>query len=137
VERSIDQTINQAHNGYIEIYLNLGWVGIALLAIVLIAAYRRVMSGLRLRTPLGSLWLAYFVVASAYNFTEAGFKMMHPVWITFLLMAMATPDGFRPEDSPPLTINRANLNRANRQFKLEKDLVRRSSLEFPQWRREL
>jgi O-antigen ligase len=54
VERSIDQTINQAHNGYIEIYLNLGWVGIALLAIVLIAAYRRVMSGLRLRTPLGS-----------------------------------------------------------------------------------
>ncbi len=137
VERSIDQTINQAHNGYIEIYLNLGWVGIALLAIVLIAAYRRVMSGLRLKTPLGSLWLAYFVVASAYNFTEAGFKMMHPVWITFLLMAMATPDGFRQEDSPHLTTNRANLNRPNRQFKLEKDLVRRSSLEFPQWRREL
>ncbi len=137
VEKLIDQTINQAHNGYIEVYLNLGWVGITLLGIVLIAAYRRVMSGLRLRTPLASLWLAYFIVAGAYNFTEAGFKMMNPVWITFLLMAMAAPDAFRQEDSSPLRVNQINLNRSNRQFKLEKDLVRRSPLEFPQWRREL
>ncbi len=137
VERLIDQTINQAHNGYIEVYLNLGWVGIALLAAVLISAYRRVISGLRESTPLASLWLAYFIVVAAYNFTEAGFKMMHPVWITFLLLAMSIPDGVRPEDSPPLRVNQVNLKRPNRQFKFEKDLVRRTSVELPQWRREL
>jgi exopolysaccharide production protein ExoQ len=137
VEKLIDQTINQAHDGYIEVYLNLGWVGITLLAVVLIAAYRRVMSGLRLRTPLASLWLAYFIVVGAYNFTEAGFKMMHPVWITFLLVALSIPDTFRQDDSPPLTVKQANLIRPNRQVKPEKQLSHRSVFEDSQRRREL
>ena len=36
---------NEAHNGYLEIYLNLGWIGIILLAVVLVTAYRK-MRGL-------------------------------------------------------------------------------------------
>jgi O-antigen ligase len=34
---------NQAHNGYLEIYLNLGWMGVALLIGVLLAGYRHVI----------------------------------------------------------------------------------------------
>lgn len=37
------------------------------------------------------LKLAFFTVCLVYNFTEATFKMMAPVWITFLWAAMATP----------------------------------------------
>ena len=33
--------LNQAHNGYIEIYLNLGWVGLTLLGAMVIAGYRQ------------------------------------------------------------------------------------------------
>jgi exopolysaccharide production protein ExoQ len=83
--------VNQAHNGYLEIYLNLGWVGVALLVTLLITGYRNIIRSIRRREPSGSLRLAYFVAACVYNCTEAGFKMMHPMWIAFLLVTTAAP----------------------------------------------
>jgi exopolysaccharide production protein ExoQ len=91
VMADIDQGVNQAHNGYLEIYLNLGWVGIAILATLIVAGYRRIIPAVRRQTQAGSLRLAYFIVAIAYNFTEGGFKMMHPVWIVFLLSTAIPP----------------------------------------------
>jgi O-antigen ligase len=88
IERCIDQGLNQAHNGYIEVYLNLGWLGLILLAILLVTAFRRVVKAARCQTRAGSLRLAFFIVAVDYNFSEGGFKMMNPVWI-FLLAAIA------------------------------------------------
>lgn len=79
---------NEAHNGYIEIYLNLGWIGLALLATVLIKAYRTIVKSYRANSPLSSLALTYFLVALTFNFTEAAFfKMLAPVWL-FVLFAM-------------------------------------------------
>jgi exopolysaccharide production protein ExoQ len=91
VEEDIHQGVNQAHNGYLEIYLNLGWIGIVILASLLVVGYRRIIPAVRRETQAGSLRLAYFVVALAYNFTEGGFKMMHPVWITLLLIISIVP----------------------------------------------
>ena len=31
--RPVSQDLNEAHNGYIEVYLELGWVGVGLIAI--------------------------------------------------------------------------------------------------------
>lgn len=92
VENDIQQGVNQAHNGYIEIYLNLGLVGIACLATLIISGYRRIIFAARRQILAGSLRLAYLVVALAYDFTEGGFKMMHPVWIVFLF-SIAIPAG--------------------------------------------
>ena len=89
---SIDQSVNQAHNGYIEIFLNLGWVGVALLAGLIVTGYRRIAPAVRRQTQAGSLRLAYWLVAIAYNFTEAGFKMMNPVWVVFLLSIAIVPN---------------------------------------------
>jgi O-antigen ligase len=36
--------LNQAHNGYIEIYLNLGWIGVVLLAVLIVTGYRTIIS---------------------------------------------------------------------------------------------
>jgi exopolysaccharide production protein ExoQ len=83
--------VNQAHNGYLEIYLNLGWVGVALLVAFLISGYRNIVRAVRRREPAASLRLAYFVVACVSNCTEAGFKMMHPMWIALLLVSTARP----------------------------------------------
>ena len=84
--------LNQAHNGYIELYLNIGWVGLALLAIVIITGYRNIMKGFRYKNPeMTRLRLAYFFICLVYNFTEASFKMTSPVWIMFLWSIMATP----------------------------------------------
>jgi len=83
---------NQAHNGYLETYLNLGWVGVALLALVLASGYRTVMIATRRFPSPGTLMLAYFVVGVVYNFTEAAlFRMVTPVWIVLLLAITRIP----------------------------------------------
>jgi O-antigen ligase len=78
----------EAHNGYLEIFLSLGWVGVALLAVVLVTGYRRVFAAFRRNPSVGSLMLAYFSVGVVFNCTEAAlFRMMTPVWM-FLLLAI-------------------------------------------------
>jgi exopolysaccharide production protein ExoQ len=82
--------LNQAHNGYLEIYLNLGWVGLLLLGALIITGYRNLMRGLYGNFDIGRLKLIFFTMCLIYNFTEATFKMQSSVWITFLWAAMAT-----------------------------------------------
>ena len=81
---------NQAHNGYLEVYLNLGWIGILLLAGVLVTGYKNAFAACRRDPRVGTLLLAYFVVGIAYNFTEAAmFQMLSAVWILLMLSMVA------------------------------------------------
>jgi exopolysaccharide production protein ExoQ len=107
MEVLIDQGVNQAHNGYIEVFLNLGWIGIAVLSLFLISGYGRIVAAVRRMGPVASLRLAYLIVAVVYNFTEAGFKMNHPVWITLLLVTMMLPEPPLLKSSPPLGLAHA------------------------------
>jgi exopolysaccharide production protein ExoQ len=93
--------VNEAHNGYLEVYLNLGWVGVVLLAAVIVAGYRNVIGLLRRDSEAGRLRLAYFVVELMYSFTEAGFRMMNLVWICFLLAAVVVPRDSTAEPAVP------------------------------------
>jgi exopolysaccharide production protein ExoQ len=77
--------LNEAHDGYIEVYLELGWVGLTLIALLWIDAYRRAVKAFRLEPAIGGLLLAYILTAVTYNVTEAGFRMLDPLWIFFLL----------------------------------------------------
>lgn len=82
---------NEAHNGYLEVYLNLGWAGVGLLALLLGTGYRHLVAVYRRDPMAGSLRLAYFAAAVAYSFAEAGFRMLDPVWIFLLLAIIAVP----------------------------------------------
>lgn len=94
---------NEAHNGYIEVYLNLGWVGLILLGTFVLSGYRRVAKGLLNAADIGRLRFAYVVVAVIYSLTEAGFRMFSSVWIAFLLSASAVAAAkSRTEISPSL-----------------------------------
>jgi O-antigen ligase len=85
--------LNQAHNGYLEIYLNLGWVGIALLILVLLVGYQTVMTGLRRSSSTGNILLAFFMVGVVYNFTEAAFfRISAPAWFILLLAITKVPE---------------------------------------------
>jgi O-antigen ligase len=83
---------NEAHNGYIEVYLNLGWVGVGLIASILIGGYQRAVAAFRCDSATGSLMLAYVAAAASYSITEAGFRLLNPIWI-FLLLAVVTAGG--------------------------------------------
>ena len=83
--------INEAHNGYLETYLNLGWIGVALLAGLIVTGYRNILKALRVEPDTARLRLAFFTVALVYSFTEVGFRITCTVWLAFLLAILAVP----------------------------------------------
>jgi exopolysaccharide production protein ExoQ len=91
---------NEAHDGYLEIYLQLGWVGIAILAAIIISGYRRILSAVRRASTASTLRLAFLVSALVYNLTEAAFKALHPVWFCMLWAIMAVPVSRLVKTSP-------------------------------------
>ena len=80
---------NEAHNGYIEIFLDLGWVGVALLAVLLLSGFRNTFTAVRQQAEAGGLLLAYLVVVLIYNLTESAFRELDPIWFVLLLSVIA------------------------------------------------
>jgi O-antigen ligase len=82
--------VNEAHNGYVEVYLNLGSVGVGLIVVNLISGYRGSVAAFRRDPAFGSLMLAYVAAAAIYSITEAGFRMLDPIWIFFLVAVVGS-----------------------------------------------
>jgi O-antigen ligase len=81
---------NQAHNGYIETYLNLGIVGVVLLVGVIVSAFTAITSRLRAEFGFADLRLALLFAILAFNYTEAAFKGVHLVWTMFFLVVLSS-----------------------------------------------
>jgi exopolysaccharide production protein ExoQ len=81
--------INESHNGYLEIWLNLGGIGVCLIILVLGQGYRTAVAAFRRDPKLGGLLIAIMATAVLYNVTEAGFRMLGPEWIFIVLAVMA------------------------------------------------
>jgi exopolysaccharide production protein ExoQ len=77
--------INEAHSGYVEIYITLGWIGLALLGALIATGYRNVIAAYRRDPDAGGLRIAWFLAPLITGFTEAAFRMMGLTWIVFLL----------------------------------------------------
>lgn len=82
----VGENVNESHDGYIEVLAQLGWVGVMLIALLLVNAYRLAVGAFRRSPALGGLLVGYVVALVIYNITEAGFRLMDPSWI-FLLFA--------------------------------------------------
>lgn len=99
---------NESHDGYIEVYAELGLAGLALMSWLLITAYRRAVAAFASDWRIGRILLAYVAAMAIYNISEAGFRMLDPPWI-FLLLSFACaagilarpplPHGAGPEDA--------------------------------------
>jgi exopolysaccharide production protein ExoQ len=85
--------INEAHNGYLEVYLNLGLVGLFLLAGFLIASYRTICRRLSPISDLASITLALWIIMLFFSMTEAGFRS-GLMWCMFLLGTIAVPNRY-------------------------------------------
>jgi exopolysaccharide production protein ExoQ len=101
--------INEAHNGYLQVYLNLGAMGLMLLFSLLIGTYWRVWKGLRAFPGIGSFGLALWTVLVVYNVTEAAF-LGGMLW-TALLMMMGSLDGNRVQEQPASSKTAAHSER--------------------------
>jgi len=104
VARMFHNTLtNEAHNGYIEVYLNLGWVGLGLIVLIFGQGYRTAVGAFRRDPILGGLFLTYIVTGATYNISEAGFRMPGPVWFFLLLSVVAASRVTGVEKEPAQT----------------------------------
>lgn len=79
---------NQAHNGYLQTYLDLGLVGLMLLSLAAITAYLKIVKNDSVENDYGRFRLAILLVVLVYNFTEAAFNGPYLMWFMFLLVVL-------------------------------------------------
>jgi exopolysaccharide production protein ExoQ len=82
---------NEAHNGYLETYLNLGAVGLFFLLGLFVVTYRRARRDLIDGLDWGRFRFAFLIAVIFYNWTEAAFKATNPAWTLFFLVMMDYP----------------------------------------------
>jgi O-antigen ligase len=82
--------LNEAHNGYLEIYLSLGVIGLTLVSLFMASTYRRLARQLLTSPGLASLGFAVWTVMVFYNLTEAAFGASL-LWFTLLLCGIVVP----------------------------------------------
>ena len=82
---------NEAHNGYLETYLTLGGIGVFLLIGLFIATFRKIRLELFRNFEWGRYRLGFLAALILYNWTEAAFKTLSPLWFVFYLIATDYP----------------------------------------------
>ena len=63
--------LNQAHNGYLETYLNIGIFGLALIIAVIVTGLVNVRAQMKYDYRFAIIKLTFIVVVAVYNWTEA------------------------------------------------------------------
>lgn len=91
----------QAHNGYLEMYLNLGIIGVLFVLAWIITGLRKVQRCLPIDYPAGVLRLCIILVVVLYNWTEATFYGINNMWLLFFIALI---------DPPNLALARPHLN---------------------------
>ncbi len=79
----------QGHNGFVDVYVDLGVIGVALVLLVIGFAFAGALDDLRNEFELGSLRLTLLVSIVMNNLTESSLlKGTHSLWFLFLLVAV-------------------------------------------------
>jgi exopolysaccharide production protein ExoQ len=92
--------IIQAHNGYLDTYLNGGLIGLGLLIVLLGVTYRRIRQRLAFGAPDARIRFAILFVALVHNFTEATFHRLSLMWFVtvFAIMEYRAPAAARAQE---------------------------------------
>ncbi|HTV62235.1 MAG TPA: O-antigen ligase family protein [Verrucomicrobiae bacterium] len=83
--------LNEAHNGYLETYLNLGYVGVGLTMALLLATYAKARRSLLANFEWGRFRLAFLFAFIVYNWTEAAFRLNAFPFFMFFIIAIDYP----------------------------------------------
>ena len=94
-------SLNEAHNGYIETYLDSGIVGLCLLGLLLFSCLKRASSRLQFDIEGGSLMLALALATFLYNYTESAFNRLDLIWFGFIVAAIRLPYSWQVVEPEP------------------------------------
>lgn len=87
----LDSTIVQAHNGYLEQYLNLGWIGVIFIGAIILSGLLNVRRHLSIDYSSAMLRLSFIAVVVVSNYTEASFYGINNLWLLLLLGVIEIP----------------------------------------------
>jgi exopolysaccharide production protein ExoQ len=82
---------NEAHNAYLETYLNLGLVGLFLLLGWFFVTYRKACRDLVDGFDWGRFRMGFLVASLFYGWTEVAFRSLDPVYFIYFLIAVDYP----------------------------------------------
>ncbi|HEX3627774.1 MAG TPA: O-antigen ligase family protein [Verrucomicrobiae bacterium] len=85
---------NEAHNAYLDTYLNLGLAGLFFLLGWFFVIYQKARRDLIQGLNWGRFRLAFLLASLFYGWTEAAFRSLDPVYFVIFLISMDYP---RPE----------------------------------------
>ncbi len=88
----IGMNIIQAHDGYLEQYLDLGYIGVAFIIAIMFSGILKVRRQLYRDYPTGVLMLCLILVAALYNYTEASFYAISNIWLLLVLAVTEIPE---------------------------------------------
>jgi O-antigen ligase len=87
--------LNEAHNGYLEVYLEEGMLGVAVLGVFLAASYYGICKRLKHSSSLAVLGMAVWIAFLFYNMSEAAFES-GLFYAMFLLAVVTLPGSKKP-----------------------------------------
>lgn len=82
--------LKTAHNGYLEVYLDGGFVALGLLLLCLAVYGIQIFRNLKQHSHLARLQFAFLTITIMYNFSESTFARKGPLWFSFLLMVITS-----------------------------------------------
>jgi len=83
-----DWVAHSAHNGYLEVYLDGGWLGVSVLAIMLVAIWVKIGTHLKTGNQYAMVRLAVYLAMVIGCFSESHYGRLTPLWFLFILTAL-------------------------------------------------
>jgi O-antigen ligase len=83
--------LNEAHNGYLETYINMGLLGLVVTLTLLVNTYLKIQRLMVNNFDFARYRLAYLIVFIAYNWTETAFRTHAVPFFMFFLIAIDYP----------------------------------------------
>jgi len=81
-----------AHNGYLEMYLNLGVIGLLFAGSWIVTGFIKVWRQLVIDYPAAILRLGIIAVVALYNWTEATFAGVNNIWMLMFFAIITVPN---------------------------------------------
>lgn len=86
--------VKQAHNGYLETYLNIGLVGLILMVALMLSALVNVRNHMKTEYGFSVLRLTLVVVVAVYSWTEAVLYGVSNMWLLLIIASLDTKGVF-------------------------------------------
>ncbi len=83
--------LKEAHNGYLETYLNVGFLGLFLLSGAVISSVAKILKRMTTDGWHAVFRLVFVVVGLVYNVTESAFAGLNAIWFLMLLGMIEYP----------------------------------------------